>query len=79
MKNENGNVLSSIALMNGMNNMKEFTLKTGEKVNAPDKCCLFCKHCTDLFYDWHGIYLTMCELEKDIVEGSKGECDYFEE
>lgn len=59
--------------------MKVYKLETGETVEAPDKCCLFCDHCTDLFYDFGGIYLTVCDIEKDIVIGSKGECDYFKD
>lgn len=26
--------------------------------DAPDNCCLFCRHCTDVFWDYtHGPYL----------------------
>lgn len=30
--------------------------------DAPDECCLFCEHCTDIFYDCGGPYLFLCEL-----------------
>ena len=54
-----------------------FTLKCGMKFTAPKKCCLFCKYCTDIFYDWNGIYMTVCKKEKDIVKGAKGKCKAF--
>lgn len=52
----------------------------GVKVLAPENSCLFCNHCTDIFWDYtHGIYMTYCDNEKDIKIGAKGECKYFEE
>ena len=29
-----------------------------------DKVCLFCEHCTDVWYDSHGPYMVICELNK---------------
>lgn len=27
----------------------------------PPNACVFCDHCTDVFYDFGGIYLLICE------------------
>lgn len=64
--------------------MKEYHCKDpigpGVKVIAPDNSCLFCNHCTDIFWDYtNGIYDTYCELDKDIEKGAKGLCKNFEE
>ena len=58
---------------------KDYELESGEVVTARSNSCLFCKYCTDLFYDWGGIYLTVCSKDLDIVKGAHGECSDFEE
>ena len=36
-------------------------------VEVPERCCLTCKHCTDLWYDYtFGPYMTDCEIGKNI-------------
>lgn len=54
----------------------------------PRKCCLICKHCTDIFWDYtHGPYMVVCE--KSEMSGNEEsnfpeetnlgtECDLFE-
>lgn len=45
------------------------------KCFAPDQCCLFCKKCSDVFYDFQGPYMFIC------VEGRLGgfsTCEAFE-
>lgn len=33
-------------------------------VTLPDKCCAFCSHCTDIFYDYsNGPYLFICDKD----------------
>lgn len=33
-------------------------------VSLPDNCCAFCRHCTDLFYDYtNGPYLFICDKD----------------
>lgn len=54
-----------------------YTLKIGWKVDAPENSCLFCDHCTDIFYDSGGIYATWCDLGLDTYAGSWGECKSF--
>lgn len=42
-----------------------------------DKDCVFCDHCTDIFWDFsNGIYGIVCELEKEQVDGK---CEFFVE
>lgn len=32
--------------------------------SLPDKCCAFCNHCSDFFYDYtNGPYLFACDLD----------------
>ena len=50
------------------------------KVVAPDASCLFCDHCTDVFWDFtHGPYMFFCEADRDTERGATGSCDGFEE
>lgn len=60
---------------------REYQLENGYKVTAPDRCCLFCKHCTDIWYDWGGIWGLTCEIreEVEVSKGAEGQCDRFEE
>ena len=51
----------------------------------PRKCCLICKHCTDIFWDYtHGPYMLFCEKAcnggGDLPEETNcgTECDLFE-
>jgi hypothetical protein len=40
-----------------------------------DKNCVFCDHCTDIFWDYsNGIYGIVCELNKTPKDGN---CDEF--
>ena len=41
------------------------------KAQAPDRSCFFCKHCTDVFYDWDGPYAFSCDCfeESDTDKG----------
>lgn len=56
---------------------KKYKLNCGFVVKAPLKSCLFCKHCTDIFYDFGGIYNTYCDKNKDVVKGSQGKCCFY--
>lgn len=50
----------------------------GKKILAPDKCCLFCGYCTDVWWDYtHGPYMLYCEIDCDTEQGAKGECEHF--
>lgn len=51
--------------------MREYRCKQ-YRCMAPDRCCLFCAHCTDVFYDSHGPYLFICDLGK--VDWRSCEC-----
>lgn len=60
--------------------MAEYIINTpfGEKkYHCPDKCCLTCGHCTDVFWDYtNGPYMVTCEV-KD--EPQFVDCEDFEE
>lgn len=64
-------------------NKKEYILKDGIfkfPIKAPEKCCLFCKHCTDVFWDYtNGPYMFMCDLCQDSEDGYYARCKDFEE
>lgn len=61
-------------------NFKLFECANGRTYQAPDKSCCFCKHCTDIFYDFtHGPYLFMCDLERDAEKAFENTCANFEE
>lgn len=46
-----------------------------------NKCCVFCKHCSNILYDFRGPYLISCEKLSSYAENhnSKGKCKLFEE
>lgn len=50
------------------------------KVLVPDVSCLFCSHCTDVFWDFtHGPYMFICDVGADTEEGAQGRCNRFDE
>ena len=54
----------------------------GVTVRAPENCCLFCKHCTDVFWDYsNGPYMLFCNIHEDVKKagGHTGDCKEFEE
>lgn len=60
--------------------MRDFKACTGITYIAPDDCCLFCKHCTDIFLDYtHGPYLMLCEKREDQEKYYQGGCPDFNE
>lgn len=60
--------------------MAEYTIDTlfgKNKYHCPDKCCLTCAHCTDVFWDYtNGPYMVICELTD---EPKFTDCEDFEE
>lgn len=50
------------------------------KYNLPDHACVFCKHCTDVFYDYsNGIYMLICDKKDDVDGNLLDKCTDFEE
>ena len=44
-----------------MNN-KHYQCDSGRLYELPERACVFCTHCTDIFWDFsHGIYKLYCE------------------
>ena len=66
--------------------LKEFQcqdgLLKGRKYKLPATACVFCNHCTDIFWDFsHGIYALFCDKDIDYsaLHGNiNGECKMFE-
>lgn len=63
---------------------RDFVFDSGTEVWAPEKCCLFCDKCTDVWYDSHGPYMYSCEDDPEgkfelTDKGYSGECDHFVE
>lgn len=58
--------------------MREFKCENGKTYEVPDKCCLTCKHCTDIWYDYtNGPYATFCS--KGWLPASDGQCTKWED
>ena len=52
--------------------------ETGTVYEMPEKHCVFCKHCTDIFYDYtNGPYGFTCD--KNIDHDGEFSCDSFED
>lgn len=48
---------------------KWYTLADGRMFGSHERSCFFCKHCTDIFYDYtHGPYMFYCELGLDGID-----------
>ena len=58
---------------------RKWTAYAGPSWWCPPKCCMFCGHCTDIFWDYaNGPYLISCDIEKDPGDGGyEGTCDSF--
>lgn len=59
--------------------MKEYKCENGVTYNVPDKSCLVCQKCKDVFWDYtNGPYMVICSIHEDPV--TDGTCtDYVEE
>ena len=44
--------------------MAEFICENGRVYEVPERCCLTCGYCTDVFYDSEGPYMTICALNE---------------
>ena len=62
---------------------KTWTSEYGLTFWCQEKSCVFCEHCTDIFYDGGGPYMFICDKEEsgeDLTElGYKGKCHEFKE
>lgn len=54
--------------------------ENGYAYRMPYAHCVFCKHCTDIYYDSAGPYMFSCELNKKLhIAETECECKYFED
>lgn len=45
--------------------LKPYVCENGRVYILPSNHCVFCRHCTDIFYDYtNGPYMFMCDLGK---------------
>jgi len=50
------------------------------KCDAHPRGCMFCKHSTDVFYDYtNGPYMIICDGNHSTKKGFIGKCKYFQE
>lgn len=57
--------------------MRIFKCANGLEYKCPDTACVFCDHCTDIFYDYtNGPYLMFCEVPGHDCHDGAG-CEYF--
>lgn len=55
-----------------------FELSNGKKYVARINGCMFCAHCTDIFWDYsNGIYMHICDINGDPEIGMSGNCPDF--
>lgn len=57
-------------------------LLKGPTQRVPDKACVFCEHCTDIFWGYsHGVYGSRCDKHEDTNHGNRdNSClDFVEE
>ena len=60
-------------------NMRIFKCENGFEYKCPDTACVFCDHCTDIFYDYtHGPYLMFCDVPDHDCHNGAG-CELFKE
>lgn len=57
---------------------KPFKCANGIAYYAKEKSCLFCKNCSDIFYDYsNGPYMFICREDRETTEGMAGTCKWF--
>ena len=56
---------------------KTFYCANGHQYLAPARSCLFCRHCTDIFFDHLGPYMAFCAKGLSVTCGSEGGCPDF--
>ena len=60
--------------------LREFKSENGHVYLFPKKHCVFCKHCTDLFYEYsNGPYMFFCDLDTEVDDHHYESCGMFEE
>lgn len=61
--------------------VKLFKCENGHLYRFPEKSCVFCEHCSDIFYDYsHGPYMLICDLGINTDNGNlSAKCMKFRE
>lgn len=60
---------------------RKWTSDAGASWWCPPKACMFCDHCTDIFWDYtNGPYMIICDIDIDPTDGGyDGTCRSFVE
>lgn len=65
-------------MANEQEDRKIFECENGNGYEVPAKCCLFCKKCDAIIWDYtNGPYLMFCKLREELI--LDGTCPDFEE
>ena len=62
--------------------MKIYHIDGGKSYKLPDECCVFCTHCTDVYWDYtHGIYMLTCDINSHAADFGNlpNLCKYYNE
>lgn len=60
--------------------MRLFACVNGRDYLVVEKGCIFCDHCTDIFFDpVHGPYMENCSIGLNTQVGMAGLCNHFKE
>ena len=58
---------------------KKYEMQCGRVFVGRENCCLFCRHCCDIFYDSGWIYMIRCDISEDVeTKGIHGLCEKFD-
>ena len=50
------------------------------KWSCPVRSCCFCAKCTDVFWDYtNGLYMFICDEDRDTSFGYYGQCEWFKD
>ena len=59
--------------------VKLYKCDNGRLYKLPEKCCIYCKHCSDILYDYsHGPYMMFCDCKEPAEDANtSGSCNEF--
>ena len=73
-------MMTALEYEKNKDNMRSFVLEDGRHYQAFKASGFFCKHCTDIIYDFDGPYALICDLNYDTrVPCWSGTCEHFEQ
>ena len=59
---------------------RKWECENGSVYGMPYNHCVFCNHCTDIYYDSDGPYMFSCNINKEIeLAETECKCAFFED